>query len=87
MHTAADIALIVVIVSAVVRFIARFVCRRAVTASGEPAPGLFDSDSSILSRCQKLEVHSRATLALVYARHGIVLGVLVFIVAFALMLR
>ncbi|HEX8926180.1 MAG TPA: hypothetical protein VF786_10335 [Terriglobales bacterium] len=82
----ADIGFVVMVASAIVRAAARFQCLRAVALRTGERPGWFESDRILLARHEQSAGRTPAWYALRYSRHGIVLGILVFGAAFAVLL-
>ncbi|HUO60863.1 MAG TPA: hypothetical protein VMU24_09365 [Candidatus Acidoferrales bacterium] len=82
----ADIGFVLMVASAIMRSAARFMCLRAVALHTGQRPGWFEADRILLARHEQAAGRTPAWYALRWSRHGIVLGVLIFGAAFAVLL-
>jgi hypothetical protein len=82
----ADIGFVILVASAIIRSVSRLQCLRAVAMRTGQRPGWFEADRMLLARCEQAAGRTPAWYALRWSRHGIVLGVLIFAAAFAVLL-
>ncbi|HVP64486.1 MAG TPA: hypothetical protein VMT82_06305 [candidate division Zixibacteria bacterium] len=82
----ADIGFVMMVASAIIRAVSRFQCLRALAMRTGERPGWFAPDRELLARHEQAAGRTPAWYALRWSRHGIMLGVLIFAAAFAVLL-